>query len=94
MLIAWLKLRQRNIGPILDASGWAVNAFARVNVPFGGALTDQAELPKGATRLLDDPVAEKKAPVGRVVFAIFVVLLARRLGARQARRLPPDRRPA
>jgi hypothetical protein len=75
MLIASLKLRQRNIGPILDASGWAVNAFARINVPFGGALTDRAELPKGSTRLLDDPFAEKKAPVVRVVLAILVILL-------------------
>ncbi|HEX3345514.1 MAG TPA: hypothetical protein VHS09_13115, partial [Polyangiaceae bacterium] len=39
MLIAWLKLRQRNIGPLLDANGWAVNALAFINVPFGGALT-------------------------------------------------------
>ena len=38
MAIAWLKLRKRNLGPILDANGWAVNAKARMNVPFGGAL--------------------------------------------------------
>src|SRR5690606_14209778 len=25
VLIAWLKLRKRNLGPILDANGWAVN---------------------------------------------------------------------
>ena len=29
MIIAWLKLRRRNLGPILDANGWAVNAKAR-----------------------------------------------------------------
>jgi len=28
-----LKLRQRNLGPILDANGWAVNARARINIP-------------------------------------------------------------
>jgi hypothetical protein len=38
MAIAWLKLRKRNLGPILDANGWAVNAKAKMNVPFGGAL--------------------------------------------------------
>lgn len=37
MLVAWLKLRQRNLGPILDANGWAVNAKAKLNVPFGGS---------------------------------------------------------
>ncbi|MCB1127157.1 MAG: hypothetical protein KDM81_11705, partial [Verrucomicrobiae bacterium] len=31
MLIAWLKLRKRNLGPILDANGWAINARARLN---------------------------------------------------------------
>jgi hypothetical protein len=62
MLIAWLKLRQRNIGPILDANGWAVNAFARINVPFGAALTALAKLPPGATISLRDPFAEKRRP--------------------------------
>jgi hypothetical protein len=75
MFIAWLKLRQRNIGPILDANGWAVNAMARVNVPFGGALTDLATLPVGASRSLRDPFAEKKRPWGfyLVVFAILAL---------------------
>ena len=49
MAIAWLKLRKRNLGPILDANGWAVNAKAKMNVPFGGALTGVAALPPGAT---------------------------------------------
>ena len=62
MLIAWLKLRQRNVGPILDANGWAVNAFARINVPFGGALTSLSTLPAGASRSLKDPFAEKESP--------------------------------
>jgi hypothetical protein len=73
MLIAWLKLRQRNIGPLLDANGWAVNAFARVNVPFGGALTSVAALPPGASRALKDPFAEKKRPWGVYVFVLVLV---------------------
>src|ERR1019366_6331687 len=48
MAIAWLKLRNRNLGPILDANGWAVNAKARMNVPFGGALTGAAAVAPGA----------------------------------------------
>lgn len=59
MLIAWLKLRQRNLGPLLDASGWAINSRVRVNVPFGGSLTTVAELPDGATRTVDDPYADR-----------------------------------
>src|SRR2546430_11188922 len=39
MIIAWLKLRQRTIGPILDANGWAVNGRVKVNIPLGTSLT-------------------------------------------------------
>ncbi|SHO47974.1 hypothetical protein [Desulfopila aestuarii] len=60
MLIAYLKLRQRNLGPMLDANGWAVNTKAGINIPFGATLTRLAELPKGSERSLIDPFAEKK----------------------------------
>ncbi len=76
MLVAFLKLRQRNIGPLLDANGWAVNAMASINVPFGGALTGLATLPPGATRTLQDPFAEKKRPWGFYAFLAVVALLA------------------
>ena len=62
MAVAWLKLRKRNLGPLLDANGWAVNAQARVNVPMGEKLTKTARLPPGSTRELHDPYAEKKRP--------------------------------
>lgn len=60
MLIAWFKLHQRNLGPLLDANGWAVNARAKINIPFGTSLTGIAKLPDGADRSLIDPYAEKK----------------------------------
>jgi hypothetical protein len=59
MLLAWFKLRQRNLGPLLDANGWAVNIRARINIPFGSALTHVASLPPGARRALADPYADK-----------------------------------
>jgi hypothetical protein len=71
MLIAWLKLRQRNLGPILDANGWAVNTRARVNVSFGGALTGVAALPPGSERSFEDPFADKKS-----AWPILLVLAA------------------
>jgi hypothetical protein len=73
MLIAWLKLRQRNLGPILDANGWAINGLVRINVPFGGSLTKVAKLPEGASRVADDPYADKKTP-WKLYLALFVVL--------------------
>jgi len=76
MLIAFLKLRQRNLAPILDAGGWAVNTKARVNIPFGSTLTRLAELPQGSKRSMVDPFAEKKTPWKRwaVLLALFVAL--------------------
>ena len=76
MILAWMKLRQRNLGPILDANGWAVNTRAKVNVSFGAALTDLAALPKGATRSLDDPFADKGRPWKLYIFLIILVLTA------------------
>jgi len=73
MLIAWLKLRQRNLGPILDANGWAINGRVRMNVPFGGSLTSVAALPKGAKATMDDPFAEKPAVWPKMV--LFLILI-------------------
>jgi len=64
MLLAWFKLRQRNLGPLLDANGWAVNIRARINIPFGASLTGVAQLPAGAERSLVDPYAEPARPWG------------------------------
>ena len=76
MIIAWLKLRKRNLGPILDANGWAVNARARINVPFGASLTQVAALPPGSKRDLVDPYADKKSPWPKVIVFLIVLGLA------------------
>jgi hypothetical protein len=60
MLLAYLSLRASNLGPILDATGWAVNRLAKINVPFGATLTTTAQLPKGAERSLRDPCADSR----------------------------------
>lgn len=74
MAMAFFKLRNRNLGPILDANGWAVNTRARINIPFGAALTQLAKLPDGAERALTDPYAEKRSPwKGYVLMAAIVV---------------------
>ncbi|HEV2693599.1 MAG TPA: hypothetical protein VG347_11950 [Verrucomicrobiae bacterium] len=73
MAIAWLKLRKRNLGPILDANGWAVNAKAKMNVPFGGALTGVAALPPGATFGAADEYAEKPVVWPKLLLFAFVL---------------------
>jgi hypothetical protein len=75
MVLAWLKLRKRNLGPILDANGWAVNAKAKINVPFGASLTRTAALPAGAQRDLVDPFAEKKRPWRLYSLLVLIILL-------------------
>jgi hypothetical protein len=72
VIIAWLKLHKRNLGPILDANGWAVNAKAKMNVPFGTSLTQVATLPPGAQRDLVDPFAEKKKPWGLYITLLVI----------------------
>lgn len=72
MILAYIKLRKRNLGPILDANGWAVNAPAKINVPFGTSLTGIAKLPPGARRDLVDPFAEKKSPWPKLI-ALFLI---------------------
>ncbi len=75
MLLAAIKLKQRNLGPILDANGWAVNVRARMNPAFGASLTDLARLPPGAERNLGDPYAGRMRPWRVVVLLIVLVLL-------------------
>lgn len=55
MVMAWLKLRRRNIAPLLNANGWAVNAASKISIPFGETLTDTAAFPK---MKLKDPYAK------------------------------------
>ena len=45
MVMAWLKLRRRNLAPVLNANGWAINADAIISVPFGKTLTEQVAFP-------------------------------------------------
>ena len=45
MIMAWLKLRRRNLAPVLNANGWAINSDALVSVLFGRTLTEQVMFP-------------------------------------------------
>jgi len=82
MLLAWLKLRKRNLAPLLDANGRAINAKASVNIAFGRVLTQLAALPVGAQINFKDPFVKKRRPytswllligliAGAVLFALW-----------------------
>lgn len=84
MILAWLKLRNRNLAPLLDANGWAINARAAVNIAFGKTLTQLAEIPVGASINLVDPFVVKKKPylkyllLGGLILGMLLYLLWRR----------------
>ncbi len=75
VLIAWMKLRQRNLGPILEANGWAINGRVKINVPFGSALTERARIPAGSHRMLRDPYKDKAAARKRAALLFLIILL-------------------
>ena len=74
MVLAWMKLRKRNLAPLLNANGWAVNADAIVSVLFGNTLTEQAQYPLVK---LQDPHAKikKLTKGGKWTIAIASILL-------------------
>jgi hypothetical protein len=74
MIMAWLKLKSRNLGPILDANGWAINTVARINVPFAASMTSIREVPLQAAIMKHDPYAEKNRP-WRFYFIMALMLL-------------------
>ncbi|TDJ21025.1 MAG: hypothetical protein E2O65_00825 [Gammaproteobacteria bacterium] len=75
MAAAYLSLRKRNLAPILDANGWAVNARAVINSSFGASLTSIAKLPEGSEHSLNDPFAVKRKR-WKLLVALLVLLLA------------------
>ena len=75
MLIAWLKLRERSLGPILDASGWAINGRMKINLPLGNSLSQTAKVPVTAKRMLNDPYADHTAQRWWWVVAAVVLVL-------------------
>ncbi|MBK9990590.1 MAG: hypothetical protein IPP19_07650 [Verrucomicrobia bacterium] len=100
MVIAWLKLRQRTLGPILEGNGWAVNGRVRINIPFGTALTDVAKLPPGSKRSLEDPYEDKDAAKRKRQSVLLILLLVLagatswiRFDANQHKSPAPDNKP-
>ena len=76
--LAWSKLRRRNLGPVLNANGWAINSNVLVNILFGAKLTSLAQYPK---LKLSDPYRQKSSAwkwwlaLALLVLAAVAVLL-------------------
>ncbi len=78
MILAWMKLRKRNLAPLLNANGWAINADAIVNVLFGNTLTEKAQYP--IVKMKDPHAKIKKLTKGNkwaiAIAAILIIIAA------------------
>lgn len=71
MLMAYMKLRRRNLSPLLNANGWAINAQTFVNITFGATLTKLAKFPYVNIK---DPLADKGMPWWKKLLIVLVIL--------------------
>ncbi len=79
MIMSWLSLRKRNLAPLLNANGWAVNSKVIVNVRFGKTLTGMPKMPMVVG---NDPFAEKQMPRWKkIVISVAIVLAIALAGA-------------
>ena len=77
MVLTWLKLRKRNLAPLLNANGWAINADSLVGAAFGATLTDQAQFPM--MKLVDPYQPIKKISAGgkwAIALSVIVAVIA------------------
>ena len=71
MILAWFKLRARDLGAILNACGWAVNRPLTFSLGLAGTFTRPANMPLGAA-VARDPYASH----GVLKTVLLLILLA------------------
>jgi hypothetical protein len=76
MIMAWMKLRRRNLAPVLNANGWAVNSDAMISVLFGRTLTEQAVFPiVKAPQLKVEMAGWKKWLIGICLTLLLIAII-------------------
>lgn len=76
VFLAWLKFRKRTLGPVLEASGWAVNSQLPINLRLGSALTAIAKQPENIERrsIIDPFHEDEKGHAG--LWTLLIILVA------------------
>lgn len=75
LVLAWVKLRKRTLGPLLEASGWAVNSLVPINYTLGKQLTGTAQIPANAHRSFNDPLRKtRRWPAVLLAAAVIIVV--------------------
>ena len=76
VFMAWLKFRKRTLGPVLEASGWAVNSLLPINIKMGRALTAMAVPPPNIERqAMLDPFRDDRGNSGCLWLCLLLTLL-------------------
>ncbi len=73
MILTWFKLRARDIAPILNACGWAINRRLRLSLKLGRIFTTEAAIPAGSERQLTDPFADDNSVRNRFIAILILV---------------------
>lgn len=75
MLLGWFRLRARDLAPILNACGWAINRRLRFSLKLGRLFTTEAALPPHAERELTDPFADDHSARNLAVVLLFAFVV-------------------
>ncbi|HEY9071523.1 MAG TPA: hypothetical protein VIV61_14785 [Candidatus Ozemobacteraceae bacterium] len=94
MVMAAIRLRNRNAGPILDANGWAINSRLMMSIAFGSSLTKIAQLPDGARRTLEDPFADAENPWTHRIIWLLILAIIITGGLKLHRTMKHNKKPA
>jgi hypothetical protein len=73
-IIAWLRLRKRDLSVLLEGADWAVNSRMRLNATQCQAFTQKPKLPKGSQRERD-----LEWWLWRALWIVFVAFLLSRV---------------
>jgi len=76
MILTWFKLRARDVAPILNACGWAINRSLRLSLRLGRLFTTEAALPAQSERQLNDPFADDTSTRDRIIALLLLAVLA------------------
>jgi hypothetical protein len=76
MILTWFKLRARDVAPILNACGWAINRNLKLTLKLGRIYTTEAVLPASAERQLNDPFADDNTARNRIIMLLVLVIMA------------------
>ena len=76
VLLAWFKMRNRDLAPVLNACGWAVNKKLLMNTRLGREFTHEAVIPFGSHVDPRDPYAQSHALRNTILTLIVVAAIA------------------